>query len=301
MGEDGTVVDLETQDYGDLGLWKPNRDTNLIPQGINFTESDSLAVGGTVVLNDVRAGVEAFLELVDARAASLALSATESAVIRATADTTASSSGGSTFTGQGQSLAVNAIIATNRVLSSARAYAMSSTIAALAGDVDVAASNVAFIDATALSAVSTGSQAVGILLAFNSVGWQPANLFFAAFDAIVGDPLLQERAFQGEQPAETWAFLSDTPVVAAGAVRVSATNEATDRLATRATTRHRRRPPSSAPAAGAATACWRRTSCRARRGRSSSSRRPRSPPRRSPPRASTSTPPTSPRSTRRPS
>ena len=49
---------------------------------------------------------------------------------------TASSSGGSSFTGQGQSLAVAGVIATNRVLSSATALIDGADVTTTSGDVD---------------------------------------------------------------------------------------------------------------------------------------------------------------------
>ena len=58
MGEDGPQ-DLATQDYTDLSFWKPVRETTLVPQGINFTQSDSVGVGGAIVLNDVNSSVAA--------------------------------------------------------------------------------------------------------------------------------------------------------------------------------------------------------------------------------------------------
>ncbi len=60
MGEDETTAtDLATQDYTDLSFWKPVRETKLVPQGVNFTKSDSAAIGGAIVLNDVTSSVAA--------------------------------------------------------------------------------------------------------------------------------------------------------------------------------------------------------------------------------------------------
>ena len=46
MGEDDTL-DLATQNYTDLGLWKPVTDTQLFPQGFNITQSPSATIGAT--------------------------------------------------------------------------------------------------------------------------------------------------------------------------------------------------------------------------------------------------------------
>ena len=224
MGETDTL-DLSTQDYGDLGLWKPVRETQLIPQANNVTTSDSVAGGGVVVVNDARTAVVAMIEDSIVQAGSVAVTATELAVIRSTADASASSAGGSTFTGQGTSMAVNATIATNRVISSAQAFVRRGSVTTTAGDIRVMALHASVIDAQALSAVTTGSQGVGIVMAFNTIGWKPTNIFFAALDALLGDPLIQGRAFAGEQPAETFAYLQDVTIVSAGAVLVGAFSE----------------------------------------------------------------------------
>ena len=44
-----------------LGYWKQQPLTNIIPQGLNVSNSDSKAVGGILVLNDVRSDVHAYL------------------------------------------------------------------------------------------------------------------------------------------------------------------------------------------------------------------------------------------------
>ncbi|MCH7511562.1 MAG: hypothetical protein IIB19_04255, partial [Chloroflexi bacterium] len=51
MGADdlGLDMDLATQNYTDLDFWKEILETQLIPQGLNVTGSDSKAVGGLVV------------------------------------------------------------------------------------------------------------------------------------------------------------------------------------------------------------------------------------------------------------
>jgi large repetitive protein len=76
------------------------------------------------------------------------------------------------------------------------------------------ARNTSGIDATVLSATSSGDTGVGITLAFNTLGWQSQNFLFNAVDALLGDPLIS-GAFNGEQPAATLAYLRDS-VDAAG-------------------------------------------------------------------------------------
>ncbi len=152
------------------------------------------------------------------------MQAIEQAVIRADADVTATSSGGSSFTGQGTSLAAGGVIATNRVLGGASAIVERSVLT-VSGDVLVKALLVAEIDATTRAALVSAGNAFGITMAFNTIGWVPTNVFFAAVDALLGDPLIS-RAFGGETPAQATALVQQTPV-GAGSVTVSAAVEST--------------------------------------------------------------------------
>ena len=133
----------------------------------------------------------------------MTVSATEAATIEAITDVTGSASGGSTFTGQGTARAAGGAIATNRILSGAAALVDHATLD-LTGDLAVTAANDSTISAQTLSALSTGSEAVGLVLAFNTIGWKPSNVLFAAVDAILGDPLIS-TAFGGSQPSATSA------------------------------------------------------------------------------------------------
>ncbi|MBC5786410.1 hypothetical protein H8N03_25985, partial [Ramlibacter sp. USB13] len=211
------LLDLGEQDYADLGYWKEWQGTQLIPDGLNFTNSDSVAGGGVVVLNDLRSSVEASMTNVIVTAANVALSALESATVLAVADSSVESSGGSSFTGQGTSLAVNATIATNTILSEAAAFIEDSDVTTTNGDVAVAARNDSNIEATTLAAATSGANAVGVLLAFNTVGWKTQNVLFNSVDALLGDPLIA-NAFANQSPASVRAYLLDTTVDAEGAV-----------------------------------------------------------------------------------
>ena len=224
MGEADTL-DLASQDYTDLGYWKPVFETEFFPQGFNVTQSPSVAIGGLVVLNDVRSHARAFIDNATVTAASLLVSAVEQAVIRAVADSTSSSSGGSSFTGQGTSLAVNGVLTTNRVLSSARASVENSSVD-VTGDVAIVASNLSEIDAVTESASSSGANSMSFQLAFNTIGWLPTNLLFAALDALLADPTIQGAAFGGPEPAETSAYARGSDLEADGAVSISASSGA---------------------------------------------------------------------------
>jgi len=71
-----------------------------------------------------------------------------------------------------------------------------------------------------LSSTSAGANAVGISLAFNTIGWAPQNLLFAAVDALVGTDI------GTEQPALVQAYLEDTDVTTAGDLTLTATSAA---------------------------------------------------------------------------
>ena len=144
-------------------------------------------------------------------------------MIRSSADNTSLSSGGSSITGQGTSLALSGVITTNLVLSKANASVVDSFVTA-SGDVTVSATNASQIDATTESTSSSGANALGIQLAFNSIGWKATNLLYNALDALIGDPTIQ-GAFGGQQPAETIAFVSGSRVHAGGDINVSALSQ----------------------------------------------------------------------------
>src|SRR5690606_29122275 len=88
------------------------------------------------------------------------------------------------------------------------------------GDVAVEAANTSTITADVQSAVSSAGDSVGVLLAFNAVGYAPANLLFNALDALIGLPL------GGEDPAGAHAWIEDSDIDAGGSVRVIAENAA---------------------------------------------------------------------------
>ena len=77
---------------------------------------------------------------------------------------------------------VGGIIAVNTVLSSADAWLNSARITA-AGNLVVDAEHVAQIDASATSRIEAWD-AKSLVVAFNSIGWAPQNIFFVAADAL---------------------------------------------------------------------------------------------------------------------
>ena len=128
MGEGPDSIDLGQTDYTDLRFWKPDADTQYVPQNINFDTSDSRSISGAIVLNDVRGYADASIAAADVAAADVTVAAVEGATIEANADITAESAGGSTLTGQGASLAAGGVLATNRILSGASAFVEGGTL-----------------------------------------------------------------------------------------------------------------------------------------------------------------------------
>jgi hypothetical protein len=211
------TLDLSMQDYSDLGLWKEVVETQIIPQGNNITDSDSIAVGGIVVRNDVKNNVKAFVTDTTLTAASVAISATNNSVLNANIDATVSSSGGSAY-GSGTSLAVNGTIATNTVQAHTDAFIKDATVTTTAGGLSVNASNSAAINADAKAATSTGDTAVGVTLAFNTVGYNSQDLLTRTIDAILATNI------GTADPARAHAYVLDVPLTIAGPIDVTATN-----------------------------------------------------------------------------
>jgi len=206
------TLNLNSQDYTNLDLWKEVLITSILPEGYNVTSSDSTAVGGLVVLNDTRSLVDAHVANATVDAASLTVTADETAVIRATTDSSVTASGGSAW-GTGTVIAVNGTVATNQVLSSADAYVVDSTITtATDGDLTVHGTNTSVIDAETLSSTTSGDTGVGVTLAFNTVGWKPQGVLFNALDTLIGRPL---ESYDYDL-AETDPYASTYPVATNG-------------------------------------------------------------------------------------
>ncbi len=154
------------------------------------------------MLNDDRSSTTAYVEKTTLSAAgAVTVSALDQATIKATNDSTVSNSGGSAL-GEGSELSVNGIIATNLVQSAASAYADHSSLtstsnqAAPAGSTTlpvvilIDAENTSEIDASNAANTSSGGNGGGVVLAFNTLGWQSQNVLFNAVDAILGDPTI---------------------------------------------------------------------------------------------------------------
>jgi hypothetical protein len=79
------------------------------------------------------------------------------------------------------------LIATNLILSSADAHINDSDITTTnSGSIFVVARNTSEIDATIISATSSGDTDVSVTLAFNTIGWESQNILFQTIDALNG-------------------------------------------------------------------------------------------------------------------
>ncbi|WP_395446238.1 LEPR-XLL domain-containing protein (plasmid) [Aminobacter sp. UC22_36] len=260
----GQDIDLTQTDFTDLGLWKEAPEATVLLQELNLSASPSKAVGGLVVMNDVRGGSSATIANanVTATAGDVSVVALESAVMTAKVDSAISASGGSSVDWDGDKktgaadtnpgtkhkpgspadpaadttpagqenntdkvLSINGTIATNLVQSSAVAK-ISGSIVTAGGDVSISAENVSRIDAdTKSSAYTTGGDSVGVTLAFNTIGWNPTNVLFNGVDALLGDDLIAD-AFGGRNPSFTEAAIVDSGISAGGNLSVTADNRA---------------------------------------------------------------------------
>ena len=222
MGGTAATLDLANTNYTDLGYWKLIT-TNVAPEGVKTSPpadgsksgaenngaasndssssaapSNATAVGGILVLNDVRSATHAYVLNATISADTASVSALDKATIDATNDSTvtaASSSLGS----QSDNIALNGIIATNLIQNSATAEVTTSSIEATGAGTPVAgqsnapvtlsidAENDATIQATNAANTSGSNKSGGIVLAFNTIGLQSGNFLFNAIDALLGN------------------------------------------------------------------------------------------------------------------
>jgi hypothetical protein len=113
-------------------------------------------------------------------------------------------------------LALNGLIATNLVLSEANAKITHSALT-VDGNLSVQADNISTITAENTASLESDGTAVGVTLAFNTIGWKPQNLFANAIDALLGSDALGT-----EQPAVVSAMVLDTAFTVGGDVAVTA-------------------------------------------------------------------------------
>ena len=218
-GTAGQPLNLGTQGYAGSPDWELLTTTNVVPTGLNISGSDAIGVGAMIVRNDVRSEVSATIDNAVVTAAEILGQALEQATILATGESVAEASGGSAF-GTGTVVAGNGAAVTNTVLSKANAYATDSDLTTTVGGLTLEAQNTSLIDATLLSSTTTGDTGVGVVLAFNTVGWATQNLLFNTLDALLG------TGIGTEQPAEVQAYIANSRLTLAGDLTLTALSEA---------------------------------------------------------------------------
>lgn len=118
----------------------------------------------------------------------------------------------------GASMAFKGLIATNLVLTDVRLRVLSSDLEA-GGNLTAQAVNAANIEAENSMEADAEGLAIGVTLAFNTIGWQSQNVLFNALDALLGSQI------GNEQPAQVVLDVVGSSLVAGGDLTLSATAE----------------------------------------------------------------------------
>src|SRR5205823_3391067 len=226
----GTGVEVSATDASSIDAEITVGSMAAADAGTPFSDESATGVAGAVSLNDVRGGALAKIE--DAEVMTTGGNVVISALENATLDAHINSDAKSTTTSitSTDSLAVNAVIATNLVQSSAEALVVRSSVDnntdaadvdADNGQITVSAANTSSIDASVDSKTESEGTSVGVTLAFNTIGWESQNFLFNTVDALFGTSLGDEN------PAATRAAVTDSDLRAAGGVSVTADSSAT--------------------------------------------------------------------------
>jgi hypothetical protein len=206
--------------YADTALWErvANEALSTLIPALNVTESKSVAVGGLIVRNELAGGATARIDPVKLSGGDVVVDALSRTELGARSEGIVTSSGGSAF-GGGRSLAINAMIVTNAVRGSALSEIVDADIVAT-GTLTVTARNDVRANALLNSITQSGDTAVGVVLAFNSMGYVPSNLAYQTADAFAGTSLGTVDA------AEAIARIVDSKLNVAGDLSVTADNVA---------------------------------------------------------------------------
>ncbi|MBT8143425.1 MAG: hypothetical protein KJO55_01925, partial [Gammaproteobacteria bacterium] len=251
-----SVIILDTDSITTVGKQKKQATSG----GSSKTSTQSIGISGAISTNDVRGGASAYIDqsTVVATGGDVAVLANERATITAAteSDLLASTTkaggkakpyGGKTSKDTTRSIGASGIIANNTVQSAATATITNSNVSTLdtggvLGNVRVAATNSVRLLSEVINSSETDVEGtvktkskngstetfqaydIGVTLAFNSIGWQPQNIFFSALEALLQDPLIS-NALGLENPANATASIEDSLVDATGQVIVSAVNE----------------------------------------------------------------------------
>ncbi|MGB0732649.1 MAG: beta strand repeat-containing protein, partial [Pontibacterium sp.] len=218
-----TARNLNTENYENKTYWKVITDTNILPAGLNLDDSDSIGLGGLVVLNDVQSAVAASLQnTAITSGGDVTVSAKEKATIDAVSEGVTSSSGGSAF-GEGTSLAIGGVFAANVLTGGAQATVDNSDITTTAGSggsLDVLAENNAVINSSLENHIKSGDTAGGAAIAINALGYQTQGLLLGTINALLGTD------FNGSTEHSTLAAVTDTKLSLDGGLDVLATTNA---------------------------------------------------------------------------
>ncbi|MFM7570553.1 MAG: hypothetical protein ACKO8O_17870, partial [Betaproteobacteria bacterium] len=179
-----------------------------------------LAAGGVIARNDVRAGVKSDILALEIdtdgnfdvlASAETQIEAELSGEVTVAGEDTAGGTGGAA-----SGTALNGLVASNMILLDVTAFIRDSLVES-GGSLSLEAENQALIKAeNSLSTDSTGA-AVGLVLAFNTIGWKAQNVFSSALDTFIGGDSLGSA-----QPAAVLAEISGSIVKVAENLTVSA-------------------------------------------------------------------------------
>ncbi|NDG42600.1 MAG: hypothetical protein EBY28_25440, partial [Betaproteobacteria bacterium] len=217
----GRSTNLANENFNDTRQWLLIDVGQLADIGYGLaaalTASDggAAAFGGLVVRNDVRSDVQSSVQDQTLTiGGDVSVTAQENAAIVAIDSSTVAA----------KDVGLNLVIATNTVLGSSLAWiansgvtttAISSPTQAIAGDLTVSSDSKAQISAELTSKVEA-SVSVGVVLAFNTIGYAPQDLLRNVVDGVLGIGLA------GEQKAATKAWISNSRLNLGGALSVTA-------------------------------------------------------------------------------
>ncbi|MCG8600258.1 MAG: hypothetical protein MI807_08975, partial [Verrucomicrobiales bacterium] len=151
-------------------------------------------------------------------AGSVSIVSDANATIVAETDSAMQAAGGGFFN-TGGTMAAQGVIVTNNLRGAAEATISGSSVTTDAGDVSVSAKNRTSLTADNSSLLKSGDTAVGVNLAYNTVGYEPADLATATLDLLIGVTSGAKDAAVAE------ATITNTTVSASGGILVDAANE----------------------------------------------------------------------------
>ncbi len=102
-------------------------------------------------------------------------------------------------------------------MSAAEAILHDSVVESGEGGLSVTAQNESSIDALNTAATESSGVAVGVVLAFNSIGWKATNLLYGVIDTFLGTD-----AIGGEQPASVSASIEGSEISISGDLTLTA-------------------------------------------------------------------------------